>query len=134
MNHELLRNLMDVFSSENQKLRDEISDLKRQLAKHKSSADDELLKAVFKDEPKPKVIKRVKVPVEGKTETPPVTPIEEAPKSEPAPVLEMPKKGRPKTSTVDRVEYQKKYQAEYRAKKKLEKQKCGEEAKQNSTA
>lgn len=134
MNHELLRNLMDVFSSENQKLRDEISDLKRQLAKHKNSADDELLKAVFKDEPKPKVIKRVKVPVEGKTETPPVTPIEEAPKSEPAPVLEMPKKGRPKTSTVDRVEYQKKYQAEYRAKKKLEKQKCGEEAKQNSTA
>lgn len=126
---------MDVFSSENQKLRDEISDLKRQIAKHKNSADDELLKAVFKDEPKPKVIKRVKVPTETKTETPPVTPvIEEVPKSEPAPVLELPKKGRPKTSTVDRVEYQKKYQAEYRSKKKLEKQQCDEMAKQNSKA
>ena len=137
MDNELVRKLMEVFSSENQKLKMEIEDLKRQLVKSKNVCDDKLLAEVFANAPE-KLKKAVRAKAE-KTETSPLPAVAEIPKLSPAPieevVPELPKKGRPKTSTVSRDEYQKKYQAEYRSKKrmvKLEKRQCDEMAKQYS--
>jgi len=128
MDYDLIRKLTEVFSEENKKLRAEVEDLKKQITRAKGQADDKLLEEVFSKAAPEKLKKAIRAKVE-KTECslPVVEPIVEIPvfTSAPAslcdPVPELPKKGRPKTSTVSRELYQKRYQAEYREKKRAEK-------------
>lgn len=108
MDHDILQRILQVFSEENTKLKQEVENLKKQLSREKSKVDDKLLSEVFDLPAKPK-----------KEKTPPVVEpvLAETPKLCPAPVEELPEKQK-----QDRSDYQKKYQAEYRAKKKAEKQ------------
>lgn len=109
MDHDILQRILQVFSEENTKLKQEVENLKKQLSREKSKVDDKLLSEVF-DHPLPAKPKKEKTP-------PVVEPVlAETPKLSPAPVEELPEKQK-----QDRSEYQKKYQAEYRAKKKAEK-------------
>lgn len=103
MDHDILRKVMEVFSAENTRLKQEVENLKKELNKAKSQVDDKLLSEVFQEKP---------APVQSQT-----------PKLSPAPA-EIEEKKKPKELSQERIEYQRKYQAEYRAKKRQEKQ-CG---------
>lgn len=101
MDHDILRKVMEVFSAENTRLKQEVENLRKELSKAKTHMDDKFLSEVFQEKP---------APVQSKT-----------PKLAPAPVeVENIKKA--KELSAERIEYQRKYQAEYRAKKRLEKQ------------
>lgn len=105
MDHDILRKVMEVFSAENTRLKQEVENLKKELNKAKSQVDDKLLSQVFQEKPAPVV--------------------SPTPKLAPAPAeVEVEEKRKPKELSKERLEYQRKYQAEYRAKKRQEKQ-CG---------
>lgn len=103
MDHDILRKVMEVFSAENTRLKQEVESLRKELTKAKSQVDDKLLSQVFQEKPAPVV--------------------SATPKLAPAPAEIEENRKKPKELSQERIEYQRKYQAEYRAKKRLEK--CG---------
>lgn len=105
MDHDILRKVMEVFSAENTRLKQEVESLRKELVKAKTQVDDKLLSEVFQEKPAP-----------VQSQTPKLSPAPAEVEKHPLCCEEKRKQSQ------ERIEYQKKYQAEYRAKKRLEKQ------------